>query len=180
MRRAYKAPGRPSGISNAAIPHAYNATTDRLTATSNASVSLGRCCLDQWKCFATVTLRKPGEDDCSTPRAFRPIALEATLGEVVERAVTTRMSCMSETHGLLPKRHFDGRPERNTPNAPTYLQQRRKDGWRKRKVASVVLPDVSQVCLTVSHERFLHIMWKRRLWIWGNSTASFPTGRRAT
>lgn len=151
-----------------------------LTLIANASVKLGYF-PDQWRCFTTVALRKPAKPDYSAPKAFRPIALEETLGKVVEGAMATRLTAMSESHGLLPRTHYGGRPGRNTTDALLHLTQHIKNGWRRRKVVSALLLDISQAFPTVSHERLLHNMRKRRVpeevvaW-----TRSFLSNRRTT
>jgi len=81
----YREPG-PSGIPNIAIQKACPFLLGPLTTICNASLNLSHF-PHQWKSFTTITLRKPGKDDYTKAKSYRPIALEETLGKVME-AVT--------------------------------------------------------------------------------------------
>ena len=161
MLGPYKAPG-PSGIPNIAIQKACPFILKPLTAICNASLCLSHF-LDQWKIFTTITLRKPGKDDYSRVKSYRPIALEETLGKVMEAVVARKVSTLAEQNDLLPANHFGGQPNRSTTDALLYLVQCIKDAWRRGNVVSVLLLDISQAFPTVSHERLLHNLKKRQI-----------------
>jgi hypothetical protein len=108
-----------------------------------------------------ITLRKPGKDDYTKAKSYCPIALEETLGKVVEAVVARKISLLAERFNLLPANHFGGRPNRCTTDALLYLVQRVKDAWQRGNVISVLLLDISQAFPTVSHERLLHNLQKR-------------------
>ena len=66
-----------------------------------ASINLGHFP----KCFKntdTIVLRKPAKPDYTQAKAYRPIALENTLGKVLESIMADIMSYLTETHELLP------------------------------------------------------------------------------
>jgi hypothetical protein len=50
----------------------------------------------------TVVLRKPQKPTYDVAKAYRPIALLNTLGKVLEKIVTRRVSALAEEHDLLP------------------------------------------------------------------------------
>jgi hypothetical protein len=53
-----------------------------------------------------IPLEKPGKEDYTVAKAWRPISLLATLGKVLESVVAERISHAVETYGLLPTNHF--------------------------------------------------------------------------
>nr|GAT43545.1 predicted protein [Mycena chlorophos] len=157
----FKAPGNP-GIPNIAIQKAAEKVAPILTAIANASFALAYH-PTEWRVFTTITLRKPGKDDYSLPEAYRPIALEDTFSKVVESVVAKRLITLAEENGLLPKHAFGGRPGRTTSDAVLLLVQRIKDSWRRGEVTSALFLDISQAFPTVSHERLLFNLRKRRV-----------------
>lgn len=175
----YRAPG-PSGIPNIAIQKACPFILAPLTTICNASIRLSHV-PDRWKAFTTIALRKPGKDDYTKAKSYRPTALEEALGKVVEAAIARNISMLAERYNLLPANHFGGRPNRCTTDALLYLTQRVKDAWRKGNVISVLFLDISQAFPTVSHERLLHNLKKRQapseLVNW---TADFLRNRRTS
>lgn len=114
-----------------------------------------------WKHFLTITLRKPSKPDNSIPKAYRPVALEDTIGKVVESVFATRLAVLVERYQLLLNTHFGGRPGRTTTDALIYLIQRVKDTWRGNGILSVLFMDVSAACPSVSHARLIHNLQKR-------------------
>lgn len=69
----YKATG-PDGIPNVAIQAVEDHIAAPLTAIANACLRLGYF-PSAWKIFTTITLRKPGKNDYTVPKAYQPIAL---------------------------------------------------------------------------------------------------------
>ena len=53
----------------------------------------------------TVVLRKPGKDDYTQPKSYKPIALLNTLGKALEAIVTNRLTYLADTYHMLPSRH---------------------------------------------------------------------------
>ena len=62
-------------------------------------------------------LKKPAKGDYSQPKAYRLIALLNTLGKALESIIAKRISFLTETYGLLPKTHIDGRRITSTEHA---------------------------------------------------------------
>lgn len=175
----YSAAG-PSGIPNIVIQKCLNLLISHLEVVFNGILTLGFF-PPAWKTFLTITLRKPGKDDYSIPKAYRPIALEETLGKVFESIIARRLSSIAEQFNLLPTAHFGGRPGRSTSDACLHLVQRIKDSWRQQKVTSVLFLDISQAFPTVSHDRLLHNLRKRRVPVeWVAVIESFLEGRQTS
>lgn len=145
----FKAPG-PSGIPNMAIKAARPFLGPVLLRILEASLALGHF-PTRWRRYNTVTLRKPGKGDYTVPKAYRPVALEDTLGKVLESVIAVRVAALAEEYDLLPAHQFGGRPGRTTSDAILFITQKIKDAWRTGRIASVLLMDISQAFPTVPH-----------------------------
>lgn len=177
--KPYKAAG-PNKVANIALQKCVDILAPIMTHVINASLKLGYH-PHLWKHFSTITLRKPGKPDYTIPKAYRPIALEDTMGKVAESVLATRLAALAEQFQLLPGTHFGGRPGRTTTDAILYLTQRVKDTWRGNGVLSVLFMDISAAFPSVSHARLIHNLKKRNVpaplvqWI-----ASFLSDRTTT
>jgi ribonuclease HI len=171
-----KAPG-PDEITNGIIKKTFDKTHMHLLAMVQASINLGHfpAC---FKATTTIILRKPQKSDYTKPNAYRPIALENTLGKIIESVVTDLLSYLTETHNLLPANHFGGRPGRTGEDAMAILSEKIHMAWKERDTYSVIFMDVAGAFNNVHHQRLLHNLKKRRVpisivrWV-GN----FLTGR---
>src|SRR5438552_1152926 len=86
-----------------------------------------------FKHTTTVVLRKPSKPDYTKVKAYRPIALENTMGKVMESVVVEIISYFTEAHELLPPHHYGGRPGRSEEDAMMILSERiTKRGKRRR------------------------------------------------
>lgn len=156
-----KAPGE-DGIPNRVLKAAVIVLTPTLTNIFNASVRL-KYCPTQFKKSITVALRKPGKDDYSQPKSYRPIALMNTFGKILDTILARRIQEYAERHSLLPQTHTGGRKQSSCEHGIHLLMEKIHTSWRKNKVASLLLLDVSGAFDNVSHERLLHNMRKRKL-----------------
>ncbi|OHE90236.1 zinc knuckle [Colletotrichum orchidophilum] len=158
-----KAPG-PDGITNKALQVAKPWISPHLTRAFNQSLQLGYC-PQHFRTSTTVVLRKPGKDNYTTPKSYRPIALLNTVGKIMDAIIAERLSYMAETHKLLPENHIGGRKQRSTENALHTIIDKIYEAWDERqgKVASLLLLDVSGAFDNVSHQRLLHNLRKRRI-----------------
>ncbi|KAG6983783.1 RNA-directed DNA polymerase from mobile element jockey [Fusarium oxysporum f. sp. conglutinans] len=116
---------------------------------------------DQWRHARIVPLKKPGKDDYTIAKAWRPISLLATLGKVLESVVAERISHAVETHGLLPTNHFGARKQRSAEQALILLQEHIFSAWRSRQVLSLISFDVKGAYNGVCKERLLQRMKAR-------------------
>jgi len=118
---------------------------------------------DPWKDFTTVVLRKPDKPSYVAPKAYRPIALLSSMAKVLTSLVAEIISNLVETHNLLPKNHFGGRPGRTTTDAIQYLVHKIKAAWRDDQVVSVLFLDVEGAFPNAVTSRLIHNLKKRRI-----------------
>ena len=114
-----------------------------------------------------IAIRKPGKDDYSDPKSYRPIALLSTVGKVLEGIIAARLSELAETLNLLPENHYGGRRGRSTEMAIHAMLETIYAAWEKGMVASLLLMDVTGAYDHVSHDRLSssssHNLRKRRI-----------------
>src|SRR5205085_2240873 len=79
----------------------------------------------------TMVLRKPNKPDYTQPNAYRPIALENTMGKILESIMAENLSYLTEEYQLLPEQHYGGRPNRTAEQALLMLTERVHEAWRK-------------------------------------------------
>ena len=163
VRRAApnKAPGTDD-INNGILHQTLDTLLPSLHRLFNACLQLGYCPA-HFKETITVALRKPGKDDYTQPKSYRPIALLNTLGKALEAIIANRLAYLADTYHLLPSRHTGGRKLASTDHAIHLLLQRIHEAWADGKVASLLLLDVSGAFDNVSRERLLHNLRKRRV-----------------
>ncbi|HEY9844899.1 MAG TPA: reverse transcriptase family protein, partial [Candidatus Caenarcaniphilales bacterium] len=165
IRRAppRKAPGT-DGIPNHILQRAAPIIAPHLTRLLRASLALGyypRHCKDT----NTIVLRKPGKDDYTQPKAYRPIALLNTLGKIMESVIAKRISYLVETYKLLPQTHMGGRRMTSVETAVQLLVEKTHAAWKKQGswVVSILSLDVEGAFDNVSHARLVHNLKKRRI-----------------
>jgi hypothetical protein len=115
----------------------------------------------QWRHARIIPLKKPGKEDYTIAKAWRPISLLATLGKVLESVMAERISHMVETHGLLPTNHFGARKQRSAEQALVLLQEQIYTAWRGRRPVSLISFDVKGAYNGVCKERLLQRMKAR-------------------
>jgi ribonuclease HI len=108
-------------------------------------------------------IRKPGKPDYTKANAYRPIALENTLGKLIESVVTELLSHAVEEHQLIPPQHYGGRPGRTGEEAMVMLMERIKHAWKEGARYSVIFMDVAAAFNYVLHRRLIHNMKKRKV-----------------
>ena len=163
VRRAApnKAPGT-DGITNGILHQKLDILLPYLHRLFNACLQLGYCPA-HFRESVTIVLRKPGKDDYTQPKPYRPIALLNTLGKALEAIVASRLTYLANTYQLLPSRHTGGRKLASTDHAIHLLLQRIHKAWADGEVASLLLLDVSGACNNVSRPRLLHDLRARRV-----------------
>jgi hypothetical protein len=109
----------------------------------------------QWRSARIIPLNKLNKGDYTAGKAWRPISLLSTLGEILESVVAERISHAVETFGLLPANHFRAQKKRSTEQALLLLQEHVYNAWRSRKVLSLVSFNVKGAYNGVHKERLL-------------------------
>ncbi|PPJ61058.1 hypothetical protein CBER1_07391 [Cercospora berteroae] len=161
--KAFKAPGLDQ-ITNKALQAGRLALASHLTNIFNSSIDLAYCTA-HFRRSTTVVLRKPGKDNYTTPKAYRPIALLNTIGKIMDALLARRLSYIAETYDLLPRAHIGGRRQKSTEHALHNIIDKVHHAWNtgQVQVASLLLLDVSGAFDNVSHERLLHDLRARRV-----------------
>ncbi|SJL06791.1 uncharacterized protein ARMOST_10133 [Armillaria ostoyae] len=106
----------------------------------------------------TIILRKPGKPDYEDPNAHRPIILSDGWGRGLHATLNQDLVTWCEFMGLLPDRHFGGRPGRCTTDSIHLLVSTIKDAWRKGQVVTVLFLDVKGAFPSVDVDMLVHEM----------------------
>ena len=156
-----KTPG-PDEITNRVLKNALPIIEHHLKALMQASLNLGHF-PRTFKQTITVVLRKPNKPDYTKVKAYRPVALECTLGKVMESIISEIISYLTETHELLPAQHFGGRPGRSAEDAMIILSESIYKTWKEKKVYTAMFMDVAGAFNNVHHKRLIHNLRQRRM-----------------
>ncbi|KAG7000436.1 Retrovirus-related Pol polyprotein from type-1 retrotransposable element R1 [Fusarium oxysporum f. sp. conglutinans] len=157
--KSWKAPGE-DGLSAIVWKQVWPSVKHDVLAIFQASLKEG-VIPDQWRHARIIPLKKPGKDDYTIAKAWRPISLLATLGKVLESVVAERISHAVETYGLFPTNHFGARKQRSAEQALVLLQEHIFSAWRSGHVVSLVSFDVKGAYNGVCKERLLQRMKAR-------------------
>src|SRR5579859_6063593 len=156
-----KAPG-PDEIPNRALTQCCEELKDHPLRLAQESFEIGHF-PTIFKESTTLVLQKPRKPDYTRPNAYRPIALECTIGKVLESITAEMISYLIEAHGLLPPTHFGGRPCRSAEDAMMLLTENIYAAWRKGEIFSMVFMDVAGAFNNVHHKRLISNLRKRRI-----------------
>ena len=156
-----KAPG-PDEIPNHILKRCFSSLQHHILALAEQSMSTGHF-PRPFRETVTLVLCKPNKPNYTKPNAYRPIALEGTLGKVLESIVADHITYLCETFNLLPKHHFGGRPRRTTEDAMLILSESIYRAWKDGNIFSALLMDVSGAFNNVHHARLVHNMRKRKI-----------------
>ena len=125
--KADKAAG-PDGVPNRILQAFPEKLAEVLT-------PLYQACLDKgyhplaFKEANTMALKKPGKEDYTIPKAYRPIALLNTLGKTLESIVAKKITYLAEKHRLLPDTHMGARRGKSTESALELLTEQIHTVW---------------------------------------------------
>ena len=156
-----KAPG-PDEITNRILKKNFRSLQAHL-------LTLAQTCVDTgyfpstFKKTLTIVLRKPNKPDYTKPNAYRPIALECTIGKLLESIITELLSYLIETHDLLPANHFGACPQRTTEDAMMVLTENIYRAWKQREIFTVAFMDMAGAFNNVHHSRLIHNIKQRRI-----------------
>lgn len=88
--KSWKAPGE-DGLPVIVWKQVWPVVKHQVMAIFRASLNEG-ILPDQWRHAKIIPLKKPGKEDYTIAKAWRPISLLATLGKVLESVVAERIS----------------------------------------------------------------------------------------
>jgi ribonuclease HI len=103
-----KAPG-PDGFTSDICARAIRCSQGAFLAIANKCLAMP-CFPKQWKIAHVVILNKPGKDDYTSPKSYRPIGLLSVLGKTLEKLFVRRLqwhllpTLSSKQYGFLPQR----------------------------------------------------------------------------
>ena len=149
----------PDEISNRVLKESFTELQHHLLALVQASINIGHF-PKPFKTTTTIVLRKPGKPDYTKPKAYRPIALENTIGKILESVMADTLSYLTEKYELLPAQHYGGRPGRTAEDAMMILSENIHEAWKIGEIYSAVFMDVAGAFNNVHHERLIHNMRK--------------------
>lgn len=152
--RAFKAPG-PDAIPNEVYKHCADMLTPVLGSLFRATFTL-HYYPERWKVSDTVVLKKPGKDDYTVAKAWRPIALLDCMSKILSRCVADVLVYEAEQKSQLAHLQFGGRAGRTTTDSIHLVTKTIKDAWRRHHVASVVFLDIKSAFPAASPERLFH------------------------
>jgi endonuclease/exonuclease/phosphatase family metal-dependent hydrolase len=156
-----KAPG-PDEIANIVLKKTFAVTAKHLHALTQGSINTSHF-PTPFKTTTTVVIRKPGKPDYTKANAYRPIALENTLGKLIESVITELLSHAVEEYQLIPPQHYGGRPGRTGEEAMIMLTERIMHAWKEGARYSVIFMDVAGAFNHVHPRRLIHNMRKRKV-----------------
>src|SRR5437667_6298884 len=123
-----KAPG-PDEIPNHILKPCLPILQHPILMLTQQSISTGHF-PRSYKETTTLVLRKPNKPNYTKPNAYCPIALENTIGKVLESIMTEYISYLCETFNLIPKHHIGGRQGRTTEDAMLILSESIHRAWK--------------------------------------------------
>jgi ribonuclease HI len=159
--KPFSAPG-PDGIPNVLLQQCFTLVGPLLWTMFNATRIL-KYEPSEMKQLTTIVLRKPGRDDYSLAKSYRPIALYRTIKKSFDSVYAKILAYVTETHQLLPPNHIGGRPGRTTSDAIHLLTSRIKDELRKGNVVTVISLDIQAAFPNAVKDRLIHNMKQRRV-----------------
>lgn len=133
-----KAPG-PDGLTADICTAAINCDREVFLAIANKCLSLARF-PKQWKVAHVCILRKPGKDDYTSPKSYRPIGLLSVLGKIVEKLLVGRI----QWHFLqtLNTNQYGFMPQRGTEDALYALMGHIRAEIKAKKIVLLISLDI--------------------------------------
>ncbi|CAK1595213.1 unnamed protein product [Parnassius mnemosyne] len=94
----------------------------------------------KWKEATVVVLRKPGKEDYTHPKSYRPIGLLPVLGKVLEKMIVRRIKW--HIVPKLSKKQYGFMPQRSTEDSLYDMIQHIKSDIKDKKLTVIVSLDI--------------------------------------
>lgn len=107
------APGA-DGVSVSLLKEAWPSIGDFITDLFHGCLVIGYHPTPFRKAEVTI-IPKPGKEDYTTYKAFRPISLLSCIGKGLERLIARRISLLALEHKVLPRQYFGALPKEQPP-----------------------------------------------------------------
>jgi hypothetical protein len=106
----------PSGHNYKLVKWAFSTNPSRFQALFEACLRLGYH-PRTWKTATIAVVPKPGKDDYSLPKCYRPVALLECMGKLLEKVIAKWLSYDITALRLIPTMQFGARPYSSTVDA---------------------------------------------------------------
>ncbi|XP_045504439.1 uncharacterized protein LOC123701072 [Colias croceus] len=133
-----KAPG-PDGLTADICTAAIRCDREVFLALANKCLALEHF-PKQWKVAHVCIIRKPGKDDYTHPKSYRPIGLLSVLGKIVEKLTVTRLQWLFLP--TLNNKQYGFTPQRSTEDALYDLLQHINTQVSYKKIVLMVSLDI--------------------------------------
>ena len=108
----------------------------------NSCLATGYC-PEHFRNAVTIALRKSDKDNYAVATSYRPIALLNTISKLMKHIMARRLSYLAEAYHLLPRTQMGARKATSTEHAIHYILERIYAAWKKGKVITALLLDIS-------------------------------------
>ena len=120
-------------------------------------------CSSYFKKSIMVMLQKLQKEDYTKAEAYCPVALLNILGKALKAIVAKKLNFLATTHTLLPISHMRGRKRISTDHKCHHLIKTVYAAWNSKKVASLLLLDVTGAFDNMNQVCLIHNLRKRQV-----------------
>jgi hypothetical protein len=110
-----------------------------------------------------VVIRKPGKDDYMKLKAYRPILLRGSKGNVVEKVGAELISNQAKKRGLPRDGQFRSRNGQPAINAAAIMVDRSDADWTNGHRTGVLLMDIETAFPSMANGRLVNLMTVREI-----------------
>jgi Reverse transcriptase (RNA-dependent DNA polymerase) len=142
----------PSGHNYKLVKWAFAANPIRFQALFEACLQLGHH-PTEWRSATIAVIPKPGKEDYSLPKCYRPVALLECVGKLLEKVIAKRLTHDILAHNLIPATQFGARPFSLTINAGLCLTHDVETTHMLGGVCGSLLFDIQGFFDNVNHGR---------------------------
>ncbi|CAK1581407.1 unnamed protein product [Parnassius mnemosyne] len=135
-----KAPGE-DGITSDICYEAYKTSPSTLKAIFNKCLELGHF-PEIWKKAVIKVIPKPGKDDYSVPKSYRPIGLLPVFGKILEKLFVGRLLWQLGSEDKLNSFQYGFMPQRSTEDALYDTMTVIRQGIKEKMIVVVVSLDI--------------------------------------